>query len=148
MADRFGYLHRFVLSKDGSTVYLHRPEDGVYNRHYVMESTRYRIRAQETADNIFIDMDYGNRSPVEQRRIDQEVFVQKASLTALQAYLDALENANGWCGTLYKMNALGTVTMSAAAKLEHIEYLEPARKAARQCVFKVTFFIFGKGWSG
>jgi hypothetical protein len=148
MADRFGYLHRFILSKDGSTIYFQRPEDGVFNRHYVMDSTHYRMRVQETADNMLVDMDFGNRSPLEQRRIDQEVFLQKASLTALQAYLDALENAAGWGGTLYKINTLGTITMSTAAKLEFIEYLEPVRKAGRQCVFKVTFFVFGKGWTG
>lgn len=148
MADRFGYIQRIITSKDSMSIYFHRPENGIYNRHYVMESTKYRIRAQETADNVVIDMDYGNRSPLEQRRIDQEVFVQKAGLSDLQAYLDLVENAAGWGGTLYKLNALGTVTMTCPAKLEYIEYIEPVRKAARQCVFRATFFLFGKGWTG
>jgi hypothetical protein len=144
---KFGYLQRFVLEKDGSTIYLHDPANGIYNRHYVMESIKYRVRAQETADNILIDMDYGNRSPVEYKQIDQEIFVQKSSLTAVLAYTEALEAAGGWGCTLYKMNALGTVTQNIKAKMEHVEYIEPVRDAKKQCVLRVTFFIFGRGWN-
>lgn len=148
MADRFGYLTRFVLEKNGNTVWLHDPATGIFNRHYVMESTRYRTRIQETADNLFVDQDRGNRSPVEQRHLDQEIFVKKSSLTAIAAYVDALEEANGWYGTLHKSNALGTYSMNISAKMEHIEYLHPLRDAGREVVFKVTFFLFGKNWNG
>lgn len=147
MANRFGYLTKFVLEKDGSTIWLHDPANGVYNRHYVMEATRYRIRVQETPDNIFIDMDRGNRSPVDQIHLEQEVFVKKANVAATAAFLDALESANGWYGTLHKSPANGGTVVTIKAKMEYVEYIDPVRDIARQCVFKVTFFLFGKDWA-
>lgn len=152
MADRFGYLTQFQVigvhpTKANAVIKLHDPLNGIYNRHYVMDSAHSRIRAREAVSNIRINTDRNRRAPIEDHRIEQEVFVQKTTLTALETYYDDLMQVRGWEVTLTKLNVLGTATMTQLATLESVEVIEPTRNVSKQMVLNLVFYLWNEDWS-
>lgn len=146
-----GYLTKFVVTGSRPTspnqvIWIHNPATFQYGRHYVLESFRTKIRASETATNVWINTDRDNRAPILERTITQELLFKGTSISAIESYYETLQDARGWEGWLYKSNILATKSRKIWATLDGADVIEPVREMKRELILNIYFFIWNSGW--